>query len=349
MIESTGLRTLVVLVGIAGALWFVSSAVRSLVIPRPERVWLTSALFAGARRVAIVVANRFSDPDRRHRALGAFAPTVLISLPLVWSLGLIASFAAIFWGLGGGELSDAIGLSGSSLTTLGFVPATTFVQRMVAIVEGLLGLAIVALVISFLPTLYATFSRREVAVGRLTVRSGQPPSPVEFIVRLNLINGLHDVDRRWEQWEQWFTEIAETHTSFPALVHFRSAERQRSWITAAESALDTAALMEALQLAPDSVHAPTMIRAGYLSLRAIADHYDIEPELEPDDRESLSIDREMYDRLHDALVEQGVPISVSKDDGWHHYSGWRINYDRSVLGLSTLVHEVPSHWSEDHG
>jgi hypothetical protein len=140
--------------------------------------------------------------------------------------------------LGVGSMVDALEISGSSFTTLGFVAAPTGVTRLVAIVEALLGLAIVALMISFLPTIYGMFSRREIAVARLTTRAGEPPDPVNFITRLHAIDRLDLVGRRWEAWGDWFGEIGETHTTFPALVYFRSARADRSWLAAAEAALE---------------------------------------------------------------------------------------------------------------
>jgi len=96
--------------------------------------------------------------------------------------------------------------------------------------------------ISFLPSIYGTFSRREIAVGRLTTRAGEPPNPVEFIVRLHAIGRLAHIGDRWEEWEDWFVELGETHTTFPALVFFCSARPERNWLSAAEAALDTAAI-----------------------------------------------------------------------------------------------------------
>ena len=58
------------------------------------------------------------------------------------------------------------------MTTLGFVAAPTFETRLIAGIEAMFGVALVALMISFLPTIYGTFSRREIAVGRLTTRAG---------------------------------------------------------------------------------------------------------------------------------------------------------------------------------
>ena len=331
--------------GVAGVIVFLSAVVRTVVIPRPERVWLTTSAFAVARRLALLAAGRLS-PERRHRVMGTFAPTVLVSLPLMWSVGLILSFTAIYWGAGVGTVAESLELSGSSLTTLGFVAAPTLATRLLAIAEALIGLAIVALMISFLPTLYGAFSRREVAVGRLTTRAGAPPGPVAFVTRLHAIGRLDLIGERWEEWEDWFVELGETHTSFPALVHFRSADPNRSWISAAETALDTAALTIATGLSPRTGQADTMIRSGYLALRAIADFFRVPPERPLNDAGQLSVTRDQFETVLDMLSSAGLRIEADRDRAWADFVGWRINYDQAVAGLRDLVGWAPSHWDE---
>jgi len=340
-------RIVSVVVGIVGAIWFLSSAARTTVFPRPERVWLTSASFAASRRLALWLSRRAKDADSRHRILGTFAPLVLISLPVLWSIGLLMSFSLIFWGWNAGSFAAAIELSGSSLTTLGFVEAPTFVSRMFAILEALFGLALIALLISFLPTLYSMFSRREIAVGWLTTRAGEPPTPTNFLVRLNAIDRMDDVGTRWQEWEQWFVELGETHTTFPALIYFRSARPGRSWLTAAETSLDTAALITSTHLIPSTGQAETMIRSGYLALRAIADFYEVEPETSPKDRDKLSITEAQFNELLDRLVDRGLTIDVDRARAWDDFAGWRVNYDQALLGLKDLVGDVPTHWTPE--
>ena len=328
--------------GVIGVAWILISVVRTVVIPRPERVWLTAAAFEGARRFTRLISRRLGR-ERRHQLLGAFAPTVLITLPLVWSLGLVASFSAVFWGLDVGSVADSVELSFSSLTTLGFVGAPDTTTRLVAGGEALMGLAIVALMISFLPTLYGTFSRREIAVGRLTTRAGAPPNPVEFIVRLDAIGQLEHVGNRWDEWEDWFVELGETHTTFPALIYFRSAHPDRSWLTAAEVALDTAALLNSIGVVDGTGRSDTLIRSGYLALRSVADFYRIEPE--QSSFEQLSVTRAEFEAMLDDLADTGFAVTVDRSQAWTAFAGWRVNYDCAVCGLRDLVGDLPSHWS----
>ena len=67
-------------------------------------------------------------------------------------------------------------MSGSSFTTLGVTAAGDLPTTEAAIVEAVLGLGLVALLISYLPSIYSSFQRRELAVSMLETRAGNPPS-----------------------------------------------------------------------------------------------------------------------------------------------------------------------------
>jgi len=260
---------------------------------------------------------------------------------------LIIGFAALNWSVNAGSWQESFELSGSSITTLGFIVAPNTASRILAVIEALLGLGVVALMISFLPALYGTFSRREIAVGKLTTRAGAPPNPITLLTRLNAIGMLAHVDEAWDEWEDWFVELGETHTSFPALVYFRSASPDRSWLTAAETALDSAALVNCLGLEPTSGETDLLIRSGSLALRSIADFYRIEPELASTDIDSLSISRADFDHVVDIIVSAGITPAPEPDEAWAAFAGWRINYDRSVTGLRDLVGDLPNYWGSN--
>src|SRR5207253_636272 len=100
--------------------------------------------------------------------------------------------------------------------------------------EAALGLVLLAMLITYLPSIYNAFSRREAAVASLEVRAGSPPSGVEMLERFFILGRMEALaDEVWTRWESWFVELEETHTSFPALVFFRSPQPDHSWITAA--------------------------------------------------------------------------------------------------------------------
>jgi len=119
-------------------------------------------------------------------------------------------------------------------------PPTDVPTNVAAFVEAALGLGLLALLISYLPSIYSAFSRREALVGMLEVRAGLPPSPAELLTRYSRIGFLDKIDEDlFEHWETWFVEVEESHTSQPSLSFFRSPHPQRSWITASGCVLDT--------------------------------------------------------------------------------------------------------------
>jgi hypothetical protein len=72
----------------------------------------------------------------------------------------------------------------------------------IAFVEAGIGLVLVSLMISYLPTICGAFSRREALVGMLEVRAGLPPSPAELLTRYSRIQMLdHLADDLFIPWE----------------------------------------------------------------------------------------------------------------------------------------------------
>ena len=89
----------------------------------------------------------------------------------------------------------------------------------------------------------------------------------------------------WERWEVWFAAVQESQTSYAALNFFRSPRSDQSWIVAAGTVLDAAALTLSAVDVPRQPHAAMCIRAGYVALRRIADFFGIayDPDPRPDD------------------------------------------------------------------
>src|SRR5262249_46294648 len=219
-----------------------ASAVGTFVVPRGVISPVTRAVFIGIRFVLDLWINRLPTFAERDRVMAVYAPFGLLTLPVVWLALVLLGYTAMFWALGVQPWSTALTTSGSSLFTLGFATLGDLPTTLLAFTEATIGLILIALLISYLPTMYSAFSRPETAVTLLAVRAGSPPSAVELIWRYHAVNGLDGMHDLWVSWEQWFAELEETHTSLAALPYFRSSRPERSWVTAAGTVLDAAAL-----------------------------------------------------------------------------------------------------------
>jgi hypothetical protein len=343
----TVMRILVFLSGSALVAWTLLSAIRTVVLPRSAQSLITRMVFRPVGRVFRLVAGLRSTFEWRDRVMALFSPIGLLAMAGAWVVLVGLGYTAMFWAAQHAGWSEAFFLSGSSLLTLGFAPAETFFERLLAFSEATIGLGLVALLIAFLPAIYSSFQRRERKVGELEVRAGTPPSAEVFLLRHFSIGWLDDMHDVWLDWEAWFIEIQEAHSSYPALVFLRSPIPEQHWVTAAGTVLDAAGLMVAACDVERQPEAQVAIRAGWLALRRIADFFGIEYDPDPAQGDPISIRREEFDEVVDRLVEAGVPMLPDRDQAWIDWAGWRVNYDTVLLQLAELTMAPYAPWTAD--
>ena len=323
------------------------SAVKTVVLPRNAQSLITRGVFRFVYAVLAQFARFPKSFAGRDRILALVAPFGLLLLPIVWVTLVTLGFTLIFWSTGAESMSAAFHLSGSSITTLGFAPADTLEHRIFAFTEATIGLILVALLITFLPSLYSAFSSRETLVTKLEVRAGVPPSAAEFLLRHYRIGWLDQLESFWLAWEQWFAEIEESHTTFPMMALFRSPNPKRSWITAAGTVLDSAALTLTVLKDKGTGAAAVCIRAGFLALRGIADNFGVDYDESPQQGDPISISRAEFDQMCVELREQGLPIVDDLNEAWLHFAGWRVNYDTVLLTLAQITTAPVAPWVSD--
>lgn len=332
------------------ALATMASAVRTVVVPRGKPSFVGNAIVLIMREVSNWVARRCRTWRRAEAVRARFAPMTLMTFPFVWACGVIFGCSGVFWALGVRPYQDALVLSGSSLTTLGFRTTEDIPTLFVAIVEGIVGLGLVALLISFLPTIYGGYSRRETAVAKWHLRSTGSDgvaSPASMLVRRHRIGSLDEMMHAWYEWEDWFVEIEESHTSFPILVYFRSPVPERSWVTSAGLVLDSAALYCSALNFGDDYRAQLMLRTGSLSLRRICDQIGFGYDPDPSPDVPLAIDQAEFDEVFQLFQTEGMPVVADREQAWRDFAGWRANYDRPLLALATWTAAPKAPWSAD--
>jgi hypothetical protein len=227
----------------------------TIILPRrvTRRIRLTSLFYRIAWKPSSIFAITVKNVREREKVLGLFGPLSLIVLLGIWATVLIFGYALIYWG-SYSQLASSnepvpfwidLYLSGETFFTLGYgdVAPIHWIGRFVAVVETANGFGLLAVVISYLPVLYQSFSRREASISLLDARAGSPSSAVELLRR-------HRVDERFErleellgEWERWSAELLESHLSYPVLCFFRSQHDNQSWLRAITTVLDTCALV----------------------------------------------------------------------------------------------------------
>jgi hypothetical protein len=244
------MQTTAAVFGLALVLFVLLEAFEALVLPRrvlrPFR--FTRLYYRLAWRAWGLVAGLVPVGRRRYSFLSVFGPLSLLVLFGVWAVALIAGFGLVHQALTPreGGLADAIYLSGTTFTTLGYgdLTPTTPATKALAVAEAATGFGFFAVVIAYLPVLYQAFGRREAFIALLDARAGSPPAAARLFLRTpptgdagaSLTGFLTEAER-------WGSEVLEAHLSFPVLGFYRSQHDNQSWLSALACILDVSALL----------------------------------------------------------------------------------------------------------
>jgi hypothetical protein len=240
----------------------------AMILPRRVRhaYRLARLFYRTAWGLWLALARPLPAGRWRHGLLGVFGPLSLFALLAVWAAGLITGFALLHWSLDtplsgptgtDGRFATYLYFSGTTFFTLGYgdVVPTGVAGRVLSVVEAGIGFGFLAVVISYLPVLHQSFSRREITISLLDARAGSPPSAGELLLRLAGARGLASAGSLLIDWERWAAEVLESHLSFPVLSYYRSQHDNQSWVGALTTILDTSAFLIADVDGPDNYQA----------------------------------------------------------------------------------------------
>ena len=226
---------------------------QTIVVPRPSAgaaFKLSRYLVRGTWRVTRALGHGSAD-GAHDTLLGLFAPFATLALLVVWLGTLIIGYGLILFAIrdqlspSPSDLGTTIYFAAGSVLTLGSgeILAAGSAARFVVVIAAASGLGVVALVVTFLFSLYGSYQRREVQVVTLQAAAGAPPSALallETYARLDLAGRLPDL---FAEWERWAAEVLDTHVAYPLLGFFRSSHDNLSWISALGTVLDAASLI----------------------------------------------------------------------------------------------------------
>jgi len=323
------------------------SAIRTFILPRAIVDPISRVCFRAVRWAFDLRTTRLERFEDRDQVFSYYAPVTLIILPFLWLAMAMAGYTLVLWAIHEADLWTAFRLSGSSVLTLGFASSDARVAVVIELSGAALGLLLVSVLISYLPTIYSAYSEREQAVALLMVRAGTPPSAATMIELYKRLDALDEIDVLWPQWERWFTTLSETHTSLAVLNYYRSPRPEYTWLTAAGTILDAAAILSSAVAVPRNPQRELCLRSGFLALHDIADCFGIDFERSPRLDDPISVTREEFEEGVMALGTAGVPLRDDPDQAWTDFAGWRVNYDRVLLILAELTMAPPAQWISD--
>lgn len=337
---------LLLLVGVVVVVLTSANVLVTLVLPRrPFGIdRLTLVVNRVVLRTMSVVSHVARTYEWKDALLAPTGPIALVVQLLLWAGGLTLGFglliAATHHSIGDGLLQAV-----TSLFTVGAAHRGGAPVPSCDIACGAIWVVIVALQIAYLPTLYSAFSRREGLVALLESRAGVPAWGPELLIRHQLVGITDTLPDLYASWEAWAADVAESHTTYPVLLLFRSPEAWYSWVLGQLAVLDAAAIHLAVSPSSASSRARLCLRMGFTLFDRIAVSLGWEVDPDPDPEGSISLTFEEYAHAVDKLVEAGFPVERGAEESWPDFRGWRVNYESVAYRLADRLTAPPAPWS----
>lgn len=357
------LDVLFVVLGVLLLASTIKSVAGTLVVPRAFHSWKTAAVAGTVIRMYRFFALFRKDYEGRDRVLGWAGPTTILTMLVTWLVLFLIAYSLLLMGLS--ELSAEVAFreAGSSLFTLGFASTDRAQLTFLDFVAAATGPIVIGLMVGYLPTLYASYNRREQEVTILHIRAGEPNWAPEMLARYMLTSSLDRLPDLWRRWESWAADVSESQVTYPILSTFRSARPDRNWAVSLLCVLDAASLQ--LVLAPSLAHPRPAIRQGVACLgdvcRAIGikvrgpdgedivEHFVLEPlgssRTASPEEINLWLTFEEYMEGIARLREVGFPFEVDPVEAWPRFARIRVLYESSAYELCRAIDAVPAVWT----
>ena len=333
-------------VGLVLVLLTSASVLFTIVLPREPRGFERLSSYVNrAVQLAFIALSRLAKTyEGKDGLLAPTAPVALIAQLAFWAALFIVGFGLMLVGTTH-SLASSVAQSAGAVFTVGTVDVSGRPDTAIDIAAGATWVVIVALQIAYLPALYQAFNRRESLVAMLDSRAGVPAWGPEVLARHQLVGIIDTLPDFYASWEQWSADLAESHTTYPVMLLFRSPDPWFSWLVGLLAVLDGAAMHLALAPSTASSQSRLCLRMGFTALNRIAKVLGWEVDPDPNPEGPIRLTFEEFAEAVSMLEDVGFPMERTAEEAWPDFRGWRVNYEESAYRLCDRFTAPPAPWS----
>ena len=340
------MNELLFVIGLIVVLLTGASVLFTIVLPREPRglEQLSSYANRSVRILFIGLSRLAKSYEGKDALLAPAAPVALVVQLGFWAACAILGFSLMLVGTTHSFWS-ALAQAAGAVFTVGTIDLSGRPNQAVDIAAGATWVVIVALQIAYLPALYQAFNRRESLVAMLESRAGIPAWGPEVLARHQLVGIIDTLPEFYASWEEWSADLAESHSTYPVMLLFRSPDAWFSWLVGLLAVLDGAAMHLALAPSTASSQSRLCLRMGFTALNRIAKVLRWEVDPDPNPEGPIDLTFEEFEEAVTMLEHVGFPMERTAEEAWPDFRGWRVNYESVAYRLCDRLIAPPAPWS----
>lgn len=322
--------------------------------PGPFSTFLNRGLWWAATR-----ATKRLDRRHRHRVLSMIGPILMPLLIAVFILMLLTGFALIYLprlatdfkiddAAHANQIFQAYYFSGVTFLTIGYgdILPVSNATRMIALIEGAAGLAIISLAITYLLTVYGALERKR-AVALKFYHQARQGADISGYISSHFARGrFHSLTESLREATHDLQELLESHLEHPVIHYFHPPEVYKGFPRALFVVLETVAILNAHLDEEEYVEAgdhPDVLIAGdnaryvlaelvtSLNLQTSATE-SFEPEAETVRRRRKSFNRSMKHLQNTKIKTRG-----DIERAFEEYSEDRADWERQLFRFAEFL------------
>ncbi len=322
--------------------------------PGPFSEFLNRGLWRAVSR-----STKNLDRRLRHRILSSIGPLLMPILIGVFILTLLTGFALIYLprmetgfkieGEAHGSLIlQAFYFSGITLLTIGYgdIIPITGVTRIAAVIEGVSGIAIISLSITYLLTVYGALERKRAVALKFYHQARQGADISGFLSNHFARGRFHSLPEFLRDSTHDLQELLESHIEHPVIHYFHPVEVYKGFPRALFCVLETVAVLNAHVDEKEYVEAgdhPDVMIAGdnarhvlfelvtSLKLETHATN-PFEPEAE-----TILRQRKCFDRTMRHLRKSKIKTRTDIEQAFAEYAADRSNWERQLYHFADFL------------
>jgi hypothetical protein len=322
--------------------------------PGPFSTFLNRGLWWTATR-----ATKRLDRRSRHRVLSMIGPVLMTLLIAVFILMLLTGFALIYLprlatdfkvddAAHANQIFQAYYFSGVTFLTIGYgdILPVSNATRMIALIEGAAGLAIISLAITYLLTVYSALERKRTVALKFYHQARQGADISGFVSSHFARGRFHSLTESLREATRDLQELLESHLEHPVIHYFHPPEVYKGLPRALFVVLETVAILNAHLDEEEYVEAgdhPDVLIAGdnaryvlaelvtSLNLQTSATE-SFEPEAETVRRRRKSFNRAMKHLQNTKIKTRG-----DIERAFEEYSEDRADWERQLFRFAEFL------------